>query len=395
MDKATPAKGFTGMAGLFLVLAVVCGFVGYTSAGENAAKILAKSFVYGYGFWFILSVGCLGMLMLHHTIRGKWSRPIMRVWEAGASPVNFGILAVGAGLLFVLREKIYKWMDPAYVTGDKILEQKTQGFLTQPLFLAVTIVAFLFYFVMSSNLIKWQKKEDEDGEKKWADKRASFAAPGLVFFFLINTFLFTMWFMSLDAHWFSTIYGAWLIVGGALGALGLAGMAVVPHSKKEPYKGVITPSFTKDLGNMTLAFTLLWTYFSFSQYLITWSGNLPEFTIYFLDRQKPSYLAVAYTLMVGQFLVPFFALLSPSLKRNPRLLATIGGWVFTMRFFDIYYILVPSLKMGTENPFLPMAMVFGVGAAWLFGFSYTLGSSALMPRAQSESHAHEGELAHV
>ncbi|MBX3095779.1 MAG: hypothetical protein KF812_02850 [Fimbriimonadaceae bacterium] len=374
------------MMGIGALLLLAGGGLAAMTFGA-AGNAFIKAFMFGYSFFLALTLGFQGLVFLHHCTRLKWSRPVLRLWESATSPAVYVALILGMIPIYLNLNVIYEWADPAIMAADPILQHKSK-FLNPTMFLLCTFGYFALLLVVSGALAAWQRNEDKDGDLKWEAKRANLASPMILFFVIGNTFLYTIFLMSLDPHWFSTIYPAWITVGGALGALGFTSMMVGTQSKREPFIGVINEKFAYDIGTLSLAFTLLWTYFTFSQFLITWSGNLPEFTVWFINRSAAPFGFLSGVLIFGQFLLPFLLFLHPPTRRNPMLLAALGGWVFTIRFVDLFYIVVPSLHLPTV-PYLPALAGFGLmGGIWflLAGWQYTTKPLLVTGIAQEAAH---------
>jgi len=369
MSEVAPRTNITGSMRSLGALLLIAGIgLGVVSMGAPDSGML-RAYLYGYSFFLTLTLGFQGLVLLHHCTRLKWSRPVLRLWEAATSPMIYGLLIVGLVPVFMNLPVVYEWAQADYVAKDAILQHK-QRFLNPNMFVLCTFVYLALLGVVSNALAAWQRKEDGDGSLVWESKRANVASPMILVFVLGNTFLYTILLMSLDPHWFSTIYPAWLTVGGALGALGLTAMLVGTQSKKEPFIGHINEKFCYDLGTLSLAFTLLWTYFTFSQFLIIWSGNLPEFNVWFINRSVMPFGILSGVLIFGQFLLPFLLFLHPPTRRNPSLLAFLGGWVFTIRLVDLFYIVVPSLHLD-YIPYLPAFTGLGiVGGLWFLIMSF-------------------------
>ncbi|MBI3721165.1 MAG: hypothetical protein HY248_01315, partial [Fimbriimonas ginsengisoli] len=213
-----------------------------------------------------------------------------------------------------------------------------------------------------------------------AQKRTNFAAPGIVFFVITVTLAVTDWVMSLDAHWYSTMFGPLFVVGPALGALALCTLIVCVNADKSPFNQIMSLSLTKDLGNMLFTLNLFWAYFNFSQFIIYWNGNLPTPAGYYFHRSADGWNFIGGFLIVFQFLVPFFALMTPRIKASPRALAWVCGWLILMRFLDVYYIVTPMYR--TTGPMVhwqDIVALLGVGGIWLAAFGSQVKGASVYP----------------
>lgn len=360
-----------------LVAGVAAIFLGLPQAGGDA-KLVAQSYVYAFAALATVTFGFFGLSLLHHAAKGHWGYPTMRLLEAGGGWRS--ILLVAAAFVpvaFVWTKQLYPWANPEVVAADPVLQHKLPYLnLTRwTVFGFLALGAFAFWAYRNS---MWLRNQEKDGDPKWRDLRTNWSAPGLVMFVVFANFLYTDWVMSQDPHWLSTIYGIWFIVGGVLAALAIVAIVIGTQAKKAPYDSVVEPWLTKDIGNLMLAFTMLWAYFSFSQYLIIWSGHLPEYTPFWISRSNGGWHYVGNLLMVAQFFVPFLLLLIPKVKRVPGILAAVGVWILLFRFLDFQFIVVPTFR--PQLQFVPMDLGFllALGGAWCLNFGHTLSQSPLL-----------------
>ncbi len=355
-----------------------------------------QGYLFGWLVWASLSIGCLGLMLLKHTVNGKWGLPVIRLLEAGASFTNFLFLFVAflPMIYSVLAGDlaIYPWANAEKIHADHVLHMKA-WWLNQPAFAIRTILYFGIWMFMAAGLRASTLRQDVSKDDKERARRTNWSAPGLVVFGLSVTFAFTDWVMSLEPYWFSTIYGAWWMVGASLMAFAFVTLIATLNKQRDPYRGPINSGWTRDMGNLLLAFTMLWGYTSLSQYLIIWSGNLPEFTTYFINRSKDGWNAVGMSTLFGQFFIPFFCLLSPRVKAQAPLLAKVCGLILVFRLVDMYQVIVPSMSPVSVVPSLWMIVSFaGLGGLWFYGFSKSAAQAPLMPsydpRIQEAAHAH-------
>jgi hypothetical protein len=195
------------------------------------------------------------------------------------------------------------------------------------------------------------------------------------------TFAFTDWLMSLNPMFFSTLYGAWHMATGILMTIALGTFLTLFMRDKRPYAAAINPALTKDLGNMMLGFTMVFGYFTLSQFLIIWSGNLPEEIVFFVQRFEGPLVWVGAAIVVFQFFGPFLALLSGKAKRTPHLLIWVAGWIFCFRMIDVWWQVVPFFKGPSQlsTVWIDIAALLFVGGVWLYFFFRTLKQNELLP----------------
>ena len=288
---------------------------------------------------------------------------------------------------------LYHWVHMA--PDDHVLHAK-QFYLNVPFFIGRNVFYFVFWFVVASIIRASSLKQDETLDQKLAQKRTNFSAPIFVFFVLFMTFTMTDWVMSLEPHWFSSVQPVLLAVGQALSALSLMVFIVMANRDKEPYRSIVTPGLTKDLGNMLFTLTLLWTYLTLSQFLIQWSGNLPEEAPYYIRRAGESWNILGTLVILLQFFVPFLALLAPRTKRYAKSLMMVALLIFVVRFFDIYWSVMPAVREGTFMTSLAhwtdYVALLAIGGLWFGLFSIQSKKGALVPKHDTRltevGHAH-------
>ncbi|MEP6754517.1 MAG: hypothetical protein ABJA67_03365 [Chthonomonadales bacterium] len=350
-------------------------------------ELLFGAFLFAFIFWMCLTLGFTGMLLLHHTLRAEWGLPLLRIFEAGSKC----LLPMGA-IFFVAwfagMNKLYPWMNSATVAADPVLRLKSL-YLNQPGFLIRAVVVFAIWIGWSMILNKSTKTQETTGDNSHGQLRSNVAAPGIVFFILSVTVAVTDWVMSLDAHWYSTMYGFWFVIGQALAAMSFSVFYTISRANTEPYKQVVTPKMTKDWGNMMLMMSMVWAYFTFSQFLIMWSGNIPVEVGYFYHRMQGPWDILGTIVVIAQFFIPFLLLLSGRTKRTPMYLKTVAGWIFVARILDLYWNIGPYFVKNTETQgpitmSAPFALMFlGVGAVWFAFFTFFKKQNTTFPTYDS------------
>jgi hypothetical protein len=234
---------------------------------------LFRSYLIAYLFWFGIALGCLPLLMLHHLVGGAWGFVIRRILEAGTRTLPLMIVLFVPLLLGI--HSLYEWSDPEIVARDQILQAK-HAYLNVSFFIIRAVVYFAAWIIFAYFLNRWSAEQDATGNPILLRRFQLLSAPGIVVYTLGITFASIDWGMSLEPHWFSTIYGMLFIVGQTLAALAFVIPVAVLLSDSPPASGFMKADVFQDLGNLLLAFVMLWAYISFSQYLIIWAGNLPE-----------------------------------------------------------------------------------------------------------------------
>jgi hypothetical protein len=396
--KTKILSGLQAVGVLLLIAGAVLAGLGLSQAGFTGKEI-AKSYFFGWMFWTSLTFGCTGLALLHHVVRAKWTSAMFRIWEAGGGWQMLLLMGIGFIPVAVLGPEIYKWMRPEVIAVDKMIADKTP-YLNQPFFIIRAVVYFGVMAWAMWFLSGLKSKEEKTGDKKFSDQRNWVAPPMLAAYVLFINFAMTDWGMSLDPHWFSTIYGIWLMNGMGIMALAFGILVIGTQGDKAPFAEALSKPLLKDIGHMMLALSMVWAYFSLSQYLIIWSGNLPEFTPYYLARSANGFNALGMANIVGSFVIPFLLLVgpwSPNMKIQPKGLAFVAGWVLVFRLVDFNYIFSPSLRPG--NGIIPTMSDFGMlllfGGIWLVVFALVAKQKPLTAESHPYQAMKDPEAAHA
>jgi hypothetical protein len=365
--------------------AMIVGVAGLALCGVGVFLDLTqffRSYLWAYLFWLGLSLGCLGILMLHYLVGGTWGAIIRRVLESGTRTLPLMVLLF-VPLLFGLRE-LYSWALPQTVAQDELLRQKSD-YLNVPFFVVRSAVYFLAWLVPAYLLNRWSRQQDRTPE--WSVQRPIrrrlilLSGFGLLLYGLTMTFAAIDWVMSLEPHWYSSIYGILVVVDQLLGALAFAVMIVATLAKYEPLSEVLSPTHTHDLGNLLLVAVLFWAYIAFSQLLIIWSADLPEEIIWYVRRTEGGWQWIALALVLGQFALPFACLLSGDIKRHARRLALVAALILFMHLVEVFWLVMPAFYHDKLSfHWLDLAALIGVGGSWTAVFVRRLQGDTLLPR---------------
>ena len=340
-----------------------------------------RSWLVGYVLWIGVSLGCMAILMLQHLSGGGWGLVIRRVLEAASSTRVLALMAVLFLPILAGMDRLYLWTDVARVAGDHVLEHKAP-YLNSGFFLARTAFYFLIWLGLAHLLFRSSAEQDVTGEARVRARLQFLSAPGLLLYGLTVTFASVDWVMSLDPHWFSTIYGILFMGGQGVSAMCFVIGISVLLVQHQPMSAVIRPTHIHDLGKLLLAFVMLWAYFAFSQFLIIWSGNLPEEIPWYLHRLHGPWQVIALALVLFHFALPFLVLLSRDLKRHARKLAVVAVAVLAMRFVDLYWLVMPNFPEaahGIRVHWLDLAAPVAIGGIWMAAFAWHLRGRPLVP----------------
>jgi hypothetical protein len=379
--------------------------IGLVAAVASAAGwfLSNQQFLRGYliGYMLVLgfSLGAMALLMLGHLTGGNWWMIGRRVMEAAIG--NIPLLTILFLPIWLGRYNLYIWLDPAYVATHHAVAAKG-AYLNDHFWTLRAVIYFAIWNLWAFQLRRGSLQQDGDNSPRVWQRLKTWSAPGLLVYGLTITLACTDWIMSLDPAWYSTIFGMFFMISEMLSVMAL--MIVILCSLREfaPYDAILGPDKLHDYGKLMLAFTMVWAYFSFSQWLIIWAGNLPEEITWYLDRIHGGWQTVALALVFLQFALPFSLLLSRELKRDARKLVPVALLVLSMRYVDLYWLVAPNPFPGT-GPELrhltyhwtyfaaPLALV----GIWLGMFFRQLGSRPLLvvtepmlPRLWEPSHGH-------
>jgi hypothetical protein len=370
------------VGGLFLV-ALAAGFA------LDRAQFF-RSWLLGWLFWTGVAVGCLGLAMLNHLTGGLWGLVPRRLHEAAARTLPAMALLFVPVLLGV--SSLYTWAKPEVVAADVLLQKKAL-YLNVPFFVLRAAFYFAVWGLLAWLVSSWSRRQDGGADPARAARLRGLSAAGLVLLSLTTTFASIDWGMSLAPHWFSTIYGVLFIVGWTLSALAFTIVLLSRLRGEEPFARALQPVTVHDLGKLLLAFTMLWGYVNFSQFLIIWSGNISEETPFYLRRLHGGWQAVAILLLVFHFALPFALLLSRPLKRSARALAGVAALMLLMQLVDLYWLIGPDL-LGHGHEHVPLrvhwmdlAAALGLGGLWLSLFARQARTAPVLPEGEPEVRA--------
>lgn len=366
--------------GGFGALALLAGFL----FGDRAEFF--RAYLIGWLFCLGVAMGLFAINMLNHVSGGDWGVSLRRVLEASGRTLPY-FLILFLPIAFVGLEEIYPWADPEVAADDALIAHKAEYLLNSTHFTAFSIGILALWCVLAYAISALSRRHDETGDEGHWLNMQRLSAAGLVIYVLTGTVASVMWIMSVDPHWYSSLFGFIFVAGQGLSAFAFAVPALLFLSRRKPFVDRVGPKMLvklfHDYGKMMLAFVALWAYFMMSQFLIIWSGNLPEEVTWYLDRASQGWLLISVLLVAGHFVLPFIILLSQDLKRNARRLIWVAAWLLVMRWFDLYWQIAPSLSRdGVAFGWLEIVAPVAIGAVWLALLVGQVKNRALMPVAE-------------
>jgi hypothetical protein len=338
-----------------------------------------RSYLLAYLFWIGIALGSFAILMVQHMSGGAWGLVIRRLLESATRTFPLLVILFIPIALGIVR--LYPWARPETLNEEvRELVHHKELYLNIPFFLARAVFYFLVWIGITHYLNKWSLEQDKTGVRRLTRKMQVLSGPGLLLYGFTVTFASIDWVMSLSPEWFSTIWGILFMGGQGLSAMAFMIATLVLLSNRKPLSDVIAPSHLHDLGKLMLAFLMLWAYFSFSQFLIIWSGNIPEEATWYVRRLHTGWRWVGLALVLLHFALPFALLLSRDLKRNGRTLAIVAIAIIIMRYVDLIWLTGPEFTGGHFSiSWMDLVMPFGIGGIWLSFFLYQLKSRPLLP----------------
>jgi hypothetical protein len=360
------------------ILAGAVGAGGLGILGILMPESVMPAYLTGFIYWVGVSIACILLVMLHYLVGGNWGYPIKRMAEAGA------LVVAPMGLLFVpiaiAAPRFYPWLTHI---DDEI--RKKQAYLNYPFWVGRAIAFFVIWAVVALVLNNWSKSLDRNPRSNTTWWAKTLSGPGIILVFMTASFASIDWMMSLEPHWFSSLYAPLVIVGWGLTTWALAVIAMHLLSPREPYVSAVTPGRLHDIGNLMFAFTIIWAYMSFMQFLITWAGNLSEEIPFYLRRVSGGWQILAIVLMILHFFLPFFVLLFRDVKRGTSTLAVVATWLLVMRVIDLTWVIVPfasnpaAPRVAVVPVLLVPVAVVAIGLFWLGCFLFFLPRRPVLP----------------
>lgn len=372
------------IAGLILLAASVIG--AFFSPGD-----FFHGYLIGYLFWLGVTLGSMAFLMLQYLTGGAWGIVTRRTFESATRTLPV-LACLFVPLAFGL-PYLYEWAQPDRVRQNGLLQHRA-GYMNPMMFLVRAAAYFAIWITFSHFLNRWSAEED-DRPRGQEYKLARLSAPGLILYVFTITFAAVDWAESLQTEFYSTIWGFLFVAGEGLTAIAFVIAVLWLLSQVEPMATVLRPSHFHDLGKLMLMMVMIWAYFTFSQLVIVWSGNLPHEISFYLPRFATSWGWVGAALIVVQFMIPFLLLLSRPLKRNAMLLSGVVGIVLVMRYIDLVWMVLPGYhSAGFQMSWLAFTAPLGLGGVWLAAFFRQLPKLPLLPvnaPELGEALAHETE----
>jgi hypothetical protein len=335
------------------------------------------SYLTAYLFWLTVALGGLFFVMLHHLVNATWSVVLRRIVEGIMAVLPFMAIFF-IPIVFAMHD-LFHWSDPEVMAHDSLLAKK-QAYLNTGFFLVRSLIYFAVWFFLTWRLYRISLEQDRQPDENQLKRARRISAPGMILFAITTTFAAFDWMMSLDAHWYSTIFGAYVFAGAVLGGLSLLTLVTLVLGRPGVMEGILTVEHRHDLAKLIFAFVIFWAYMAFSQYFLMWYANIPEETIWYRHRWEGTWRILSLLLVFGHFVLPFVLLLTRAAKRSVVMVGFISVWLLLMHWVDIYWVVMPSMGgHGWHPSWIDLTTIVGVGGVFLWYFWLRLIRRPLVP----------------
>ena len=359
-----------GAAGLVLL---VVTFV----AGAGEPGQLYHSYLLSWIYFVTLALGGLFFVLLQHLTRAGWSVVVRRLAEAVAATLPL-LALLGVPLAFGLHS-LYHWTHEEAVAADPLLQHKSP-WLDPTFFLLRAVLYLAIWSWLGWWFWRQSERQDAMGALALTRRMQAASAPAMLAFGITLTLAAFDWVMSLDPHWFSTVFGVYVFAGVAISAFALLILLVLGLQRLGTLSGVVTADHFHDLGKLLFGFVVFWAYIGFSQFMLIWYANVPEETGWYAHRIGHGWKAVTVALAVGHFVAPFFFLLLRDVKRHGLPLAAAAVWMLAVHWLDLYWLVMPTHY--TEGPrlhYLGALSLLGIGCLFVAALAWVLRHRPLVP----------------
>jgi hypothetical protein len=371
-----------------LIFAVGAGALAFLHPDE-----FYRAYLLGFMCWLGVALGSMAIVMIRHLTGGGWGTVIRRILGAAMRTLPLLAILFIPMIVAVWQQRIYPWAMPLRSIEDAHIREHLEkhGFIKESYlnfsgFLTRAIIYFVIWNVLSFLLSKWSKQTDHAGAPDNTQRFKAVAGPGLILYAFTISFAAIDWVMSLDPSWISTIFGLIVLIGQVLSAMCFAVVVERILFDYKPMSEMLKPSFVHDHGKWMLTFIMVWAYFSFSQWLIIWAGNLPNEITFYLKRINGGWGSVALSLVLFHFAIPFAILLSREFKRNVRKLVWVAVLLLLMCYVDLFWIIEANFSQTFAVTVADVVVPVAIGGIWLWYFFRNLASLPLLPAYDQDAH---------
>lgn len=381
--------------------------LGLSFALKESNTAFGAAYMTSYMFWLSFGLGGLIFTLIHHATRAGWSTVLRRIAE------NFMMTLPILGLLALpivfYAHDIFEWTHLDIVAADPILTKKA-AYLNEGFFQIRVAMYLILWSGLAFYLYRNSTKQDHDGDESHSHKSRGVAPVGIIIFALTSTMAAMDYMMSVDPHWFSTVFGVYYFAGTFMSIFAAVALMAFLLQRLGFLRTIVTAEHFHDLGKYVFAFMVFWAYIAFSQYMLIWYANIPEETLWFAYRWEGGWDVLCLILIFGHFAIPFLLLMSRHIKRHRVALPVSLVFMLGMHYADMYFLIQPSIDFahasgqvenysqvyahmhGFHLNILDLTTFIGIGGLVLGVFFYFTQSNLLVPKQDprlAESIAHE------
>jgi hypothetical protein len=369
---------------------MIVGLIAFIACLATDKARAWNAYLIGLFYFSSIALGGLFFTAIQHVTKAGWSVNIRRLTEAFTAFLPYGF--VFALIFLVGAPNIYKWLDPKLVASDTLIAHKSH-YLNMTFFAVRVVLFFGLWILFRKILVGLSVAQDTSKDENLTHKSLKYSIMFIPVFALSYSLFAVDTLMSLDPHWFSTIFGVYAFAGLFQSSLAMLALFMIYGMKKGLLKGWVDENHLHDVGKFVFAFTVFWAYIAFSQYMLIWYANLPEETIFYIPRSQGSWAYVSIGLLVFKFIVPFICLLPQGSKRKPELLAPICVLILIMQFVDLYWLVYPNFnEEHVVFSFWEIFIFLGFAGAFFFATSKFLSQNKIVaigdPRIHESMHHH-------
>lgn len=381
-DVSLPSREIT-LPDSWRRLPMIAGGVGIVALAVSFAlgtgeKQLSFSYLAGFFYWLTVALGGLFFVLLHHLVRSGWSVVVRRLAEhvMGTLPL-FVLLFIPVALGL---HDLFHWTHAEEVARDPLLQHK-EIYLNEGFFYFRAAIYFFVWSILAYVYWRGSARQDESGDEAITRRLQRFSAPAMVLFFITLNFAAFDWLMSLEPHWFSTIFGVYVFAGTVVAIFSLLILLTLRLQAAGALESLVTGEHFHDMGKMLFGFVVFWAYIGFSQFMLIWYANIPEETFWFDMRWvEPTWQKASIFLAVGHFVIPFLFLLPQAAKRHRTALTIATLWLLFVHYVDIYWLVMPTLHHEAFHlSLLDLTCWLGIGGLFLAVLGTLMRRTSLVP----------------
>lgn len=385
LGKYTPTQGVKTLIYASIFIGVISFIAGFQMDTTEHKNVVWQGYLTAFFFFVSLGLGGLFFTSIQYVTNAGWSVSVRRISESFTSFLPVAAVLLVPFLVFG-SHTLYEWFNVEFMMSDKLLKGK-MAYLNPAFFNIRTVLFFGLWIFFAKKIVGNSVKQDQDGDHSFTTKNVPLAIGFLLVFALSYTMFSVDFLMSLDPHWFSTMFGVYTFAGLFQSTIAMMAIFAVWLKRRGLTTGFFNENHLHDLGKLMFAFTVFYAYIGFSQFMLIWYANIPEETFFYLDRANGSWMGVSLSLLVFKFAVPFFLLLPRAAKRDEGHMTRVAGLILVMQFVDIYWMVYPVFnKTGAPVPFWGIGIFIGFLGLFVWSVTRFFEKNNLVPIKDPRMH---------